>query len=64
MHFQIYPDKSNEYRWRLVAVNKKIVADSAEGYSTKSNCRKAVNRLIHQFKNKEIKVYDTANPVL
>lgn len=60
MRFIIYPDKSNEYRWRLVAVNGKIIADSAEGYANKSNCRKAVNRLIHQFKNKEIKIYERA----
>jgi uncharacterized protein YegP (UPF0339 family) len=36
--FQIYKDAKNEYRWRLKADNYKIVADSAEGYTTKQNC--------------------------
>ena len=33
------------WRWRLVATNGRIVADSAEGYATKSNLRRAVTRL-------------------
>jgi len=28
----VYVDRSGEYRWRAVAVNGRIVADSAEGY--------------------------------
>lgn len=33
------------WRWRLEARNGKIVADAAEGYSTKSNLARAVRRL-------------------
>jgi len=31
-HFELYQDKAGEHRWRLVAPNNRIVADSAEGY--------------------------------
>jgi uncharacterized protein YegP (UPF0339 family) len=33
------------WRWRLVARNGKIVADSAEGYSTRSNLLRAARRI-------------------
>lgn len=33
--FVIYKDKTGEWRWRLLAPNTRIIADSAEGYSTK-----------------------------
>ena len=38
MEFELYRDKKDEWRWRLVAENGKIVADSAEGYKNKSDC--------------------------
>ncbi len=31
-HIKVYKDRKNEYRWQAVAANKKVVADSAEGY--------------------------------
>ena len=40
--FQIYKDAKNEYRWRLKADNYKIVADSAEGYTTKQSCEAGI----------------------
>jgi len=42
MKFQIYPDKKGEYRWRLLAHNGKIIADSGEGYKRKAACVKGV----------------------
>lgn len=41
--FKIYPDARGEYRWRLLAANGKIIADSAEGYTTKSACKVAIS---------------------
>jgi uncharacterized protein YegP (UPF0339 family) len=38
--FQVYRDADNQHRWRFVASNGKIVADSGEGYKTK----RALNR--------------------
>lgn len=41
---KIYRDSADEYRWRLVGSNGRIIADSAEGYVTKYNCEQAVAR--------------------
>jgi uncharacterized protein len=38
MTFQVYRDAKKEYRWRLYAVNDKIIADSGEGYHNKADC--------------------------
>lgn len=45
MRFQIYTDKKGEFRWRLKADNGRILADSGEGYSTKSNAERAAKNL-------------------
>ncbi len=45
--FELYVDQKGEHRWRLVAVRGgKTVADGAEGYASRSNLRRAVNRLL------------------
>lgn len=38
MKIQVYQDGRGEWRWRAVADNGRIVADSAEGYLRKSDC--------------------------
>lgn len=45
MFFLIYPDKANEFRWRLKSMNGAILADSGEGYSTKENCERAIKKI-------------------
>ena len=42
MKFVIYKDARGNYRWRLVASNGKIVADSAEGYVNKVDCKAGI----------------------
>lgn len=42
---EIYKDEKGEYRWRLKAPNGRIIADSAEGYKTKTGCMLAVENL-------------------
>ena len=42
--FEIYEDKADEHRWRLVSGNDEIVADGGEGYSGRSECADAVER--------------------
>lgn len=46
---QIYKDKKGEYRWRLKAINGKIIADSGEGYKRKRNARIAIDRVVVAF---------------
>ena len=41
----VYRDRAGEYRWRVVAGNGRVVADSAEAYASKSNAVKAATRL-------------------
>lgn len=41
---KVYRDAADEYRWRLVGSNGRIIADSAEGYASKYNCEQAVRR--------------------
>ena len=41
--FELYKDKSGNFRWRLVHTNGQIIADSGEGYTTKENAINGLN---------------------
>lgn len=45
MHFEIYTDKAGEHRWRLVASNGRVIADSGEGYKHLQDCRDAITKV-------------------
>lgn len=38
MYYQVYKDGAGYWRWRYMASNGRIIADSAEGYVNKSDC--------------------------
>ncbi len=40
--FELYEDNAGEYRWRLQAENNEIIADSANGYTSKANCEHGI----------------------
>ena len=40
----IYQDKAGEWRWKRVAPNGDIIADSGEGYSRLSDAERAASR--------------------
>ncbi|QLD87425.1 YegP family protein [Natronomonas halophila] len=40
--FELYEDNAGDYRWRLVHDNGNILADSGEGYASKSNAKRAM----------------------
>ena len=42
---EVYQDAMREWRWRLVAKNGRVVADSGEGYVRRQSCLKAVRLL-------------------
>ena len=44
-HFAVYQDAAGEFRWRFVASNGKIIADSGEGYDSRSHCIRAIETL-------------------
>jgi uncharacterized protein YegP (UPF0339 family) len=43
MYYEIYKDNAGYYRWRLVANNNKIIADSAESYLTAVGASHGIN---------------------
>ena len=50
--FDLYKDGAEEWRWRLLAPNGKVVADGGEGYTERNDCVEGISRvtsaLIHQ----------------
>lgn len=43
--FEIYRDAAREWRWRLVAPNGLIIADSGEGYASRANAHRAAENV-------------------
>jgi len=41
--FVLYKDTASQYRWRFIANNGRIVADSAEGYYNKADAQNGIN---------------------
>lgn len=41
--YEVYKDNVGQYRWRYVASNGRIIADSGESYTDKSNCQHGIN---------------------
>ena len=52
--FQIYQDRKGEYRWRLRASNGEIIADSNEGYSSKTSCKHGIDLIKQQAAGAEV----------
>ncbi len=46
MKFEIYKDSQDLFRWRLKAVTGEIVADCAEGYGRRSDCRHGIELVL------------------
>jgi len=42
--FELYEDAGGEWRWRLRHQNGNVIADSGEGYASKSGARDAIER--------------------
>jgi uncharacterized protein YegP (UPF0339 family) len=42
---EVYRDGRGEHRWRFIAPNKRIIADSGEGYTKRSSAVRAARRL-------------------
>jgi len=41
--YQMYKDVRRQWRWRLLAANNRIIANSGEGYVNKTDCLAAIN---------------------
>jgi uncharacterized protein len=42
MTYFVRRDAANQWRWRLRAANRKIIAESGEGYANKTDCLAAI----------------------
>jgi uncharacterized protein YegP (UPF0339 family)/uncharacterized membrane protein len=42
---EVYEDKGGDYRWRLRHDNGEIIGDGSQGYSSKGNAKRAVERM-------------------
>jgi uncharacterized protein YegP (UPF0339 family) len=40
--FEVYQDRASEWRWRLIASNGNIIADSGEGYASKQGVQRGI----------------------
>lgn len=45
MRFIVFRGKDGDWRWRLLAGNNRVIADSGEGYSAKNKVIDAVTRI-------------------
>jgi len=43
--FMVYLDEAKAWRWRLVAGNNHVIADSGESYTRKSDAKEAARRV-------------------
>ncbi|HSX22270.1 MAG TPA: DUF1508 domain-containing protein [Gaiellaceae bacterium] len=46
MKFEVYRDKTSEFRWRLLTANANVVADSGEGYTRSEDAHHAIANLL------------------
>jgi uncharacterized protein len=53
--FEIYKDKSGQFRWRLKAANGKIIADCGEGYVAKADCQHGIDLIKSDAASAEVK---------
>lgn len=44
--FTVYRDAAGQYRWRLTAANGRTIADSAEAYTRRRDCLRAVDTVL------------------
>lgn len=58
MRFEIFPDGTGDFRFRLKADNGEILAAS-EGYTKKKNCAHAVDLIVEGAKKAAIEEIDT-----
>lgn len=56
--FEVYRDRSGEWRWRLVHRNGNIIADGGEGYSSKQSAIKGLRSVQHNAPGARIEELD------
>ena len=52
--FELSKDRAGEYRWHFRADKGRIIADSAEGYINKSDCKHGIELVKLQTSDAEV----------
>jgi len=52
--FEVFRDSAGEWRWRLVASNGNIIADSGEGYSSKQGAERGIESVKRNAADAEV----------
>ncbi len=53
--FQVYRDRADEWRWRLVHHNGNVIADSGEGYTARRNAEKGLRSVMQNAPGAEVR---------
>ena len=56
--FELYQDTAKEWRWRLIASNGNIIADSGEGYNSKQGAERGIESVKNNAPDATIIVSD------
>lgn len=59
MTFEVYADKSDEFRWRLKDGDDKVVATSGQGYKAKADCKRMVENFVKDISAYTLEVYES-----
>ena len=59
--FEVYKDKSGQFRWRLRMQNTKVIASSGEGYKEKDSCLKAIESVKRVVADAPVKEVESAS---
>ena len=51
--FNIYRDKTGQYRWQAIHRNGRILADSGEAYTRLRRCESSVKKFVGYIESKE-----------
>jgi uncharacterized protein YegP (UPF0339 family) len=46
IRFEVYPDASGQYRWRMVDGNNRIVGNGGESFTSKTAAKKATENIM------------------
>lgn len=56
--FEVYLDSAGEWRWRLVATNGNIIADSGEGYESKQGVERGIESVKQSAPEAQVQVLE------
>jgi uncharacterized protein YegP (UPF0339 family) len=52
--FELFTDKSGQWRWRLRHTNGNIIADGGEGYASRQKCKQGIESVKQNAPDAEI----------